>query len=319
VNYRRLGRSGLKVSEISLGNWLTQGRTLDQAATNAIVHRAIDLGINFFDTADVYHQGAGETALGEALTGALPRREIVIATKCFFPFGHSVNDRGLSRKHITESIHDSLIRLKTDYADILQCHRWDPETPLEETVSAMGDLVRQGKILYWGVSEWSASQISQAVHLSRQMGVSSPISNQPQYHMLNRHIEAEVIPTCDFLGLGQVVFSPLAQGILTGKYKPGQPVPEGTRAADSTSNQFMGWLMTETNLEKVAVMSEWAKELGLTMSQLALKWILRNPGVSSCIVGASRPEQLDENAAASGEHLDSEVIHKIESLVSAKG
>ena len=231
MNYRQLGKWGVKVSEVALGGWLTHGRTLDDDATSAIVHRAVELGVNFFDTADVYNKGEAEKALARAVKG-LRREHLFIATKCFFPMSDEPNDRGLSRKHIVESLHGSLRRLETDYVDLMQCHRSDASVPIEETVRAMDDMIRQGKALYWGVSEWPASRVAEACHVARELGCALPVSNQPVYNMLNRYIEPEVLPTCERYGLGQVVFSPLAQGVLTGKYKPGEPMPRGSRGAD---------------------------------------------------------------------------------------
>jgi aryl-alcohol dehydrogenase-like predicted oxidoreductase len=315
VKYRRLGRTGLWVSEISLGNWLTQGRTLDQGQTDELVKTAFDLGINLFDTADVYNNGKAEEALGSALKSlGIARKDIVLATKCYFPFSDRPNDKGLSRKHIFESVHDSLARLQTSYLDVMQCHRWDEETPLAETLAAFGDLVRQGKILYWGVSEWSGDQIRRACAIADEMGSARPISNQPRCHIYERYIEAEVVPASEELGLGQIIFSPLAQGLLTGKYKPGHEFPAGTRAADPSSNQFILRLITPERLEQVQVMEGWAQELGITMGQLALRWCLRLPNISSCIIGASRPEQISENAAASGDSLPEDVIERIDAL-----
>ena len=228
----------MRVSEVSVGGWLTHGRSISDDTTNAIVKQAFDLGINFFDTADVYNKGEAEISLGKVIP-QYRRQDLVIATKCYFPFSDAPNDRGLSRKQFFEAVHDSLKRLGVDYIDLMQFHRFDPETPLEETVRAIDDLVRQGKVLYWGVSEWQAHQISDIVHIAKAFNANPPISNQPSYSMLNRNIEQSVLPTSVQHGLGQVVFSPLAQGILTGKYAPGQPAPEGTRGADSASNQFM--------------------------------------------------------------------------------
>jgi aryl-alcohol dehydrogenase-like predicted oxidoreductase len=306
VNYRRLGRCGVKVSEVSLGGWLTHGRTLDDSGTNATVQKALDLGINFFDTADVYNRGEAELALGKALHG-VKREDVVIATKCFFPMSDLPNDRGLSRKHIVESVNNSLRRLQMDYIDLMQFHRFDNETPLEETVRAIDDLVRQGKVHYWGVSEWTADQISDVVSTAKQLNANLPASDQPLYNMLHRSVEERVIPTCERHGLGLVVFSPLAQGILTGKYLPGQPAPAGSRGADETSNNFMTGMMNDETLSRVEKLKDFANEQGYTLAQFALAWVLRQPVVSSVIVGASRPEQVEMNASASGIQLSDEL------------
>jgi len=312
VEYRNLGRSGLVVSEISLGSWLTFGSSVDREGTKRMVHRAFDLGINLFDTADVYANGAGEEALGYALSG-LPRTRAVVASKCFFPMSESPNDRGLSRKHIVESVEGSLRRLDTDYLDLLQCHRADPSTPIEETVCAFEDLVRQGKILYWGVSEWPASAIDEACRIADQRNAYRPVSNQPQYSILRRGIESEVLPTCARTGLGQIVFSPLAQGALTGKYRGGALPPE-SRGADPRRNVFMGAFLERDALSQIEALRPLADEVELSMAQLALAWCLRQPGVSSVIVGVTRPEQLDDDVRASGATLSDAVLERIDAL-----
>lgn len=315
MQYRRLGQSGLKVSEIALGSWLTYGGYVDKPTAVSCIHKAYELGINFFDTANVYHRGAAEEVVGEALR-PFPRESYVLATKVFFPMGEGPNDRGLSRKHIMEQCHASLKRLGTDYIDLYQCHRFDPETPLEETLRALDDLVTQGKVLYVGVSEWTAAQIIEAVHLARELNLDRIVSNQPVYNMLNRYIEKEVLPLCAREGIGQVVFSPLAQGVLTGKYRPGEAPAPGTRATDPESHQFIQRYLTSDNLEKVQKLAPIAERNGLTISQLALAWILRRPEVSSAIVGASRPEQVEQNAAASGVTLSPEDLEAIEQVLS---
>ena len=312
MEHRRLGRSGLRVSEIALGSWLTLGSSVDRDATREIVHRAFDLGIDFFDSADVYANGAGEEVLGHALRG-IPRPYVVIATKAFFPMSERPNDRGLSRKHLVESVEGSLRRLQTDYLDLHQCHRMDPSTPLEETVCAYEDLIRQGKILYWGVSEWGPTEIVDACRIADARRAYRPISNQPQYSILRRQIEAKVLPTCQREGLGQVVFSPLAQGVLTGKYSGGT-LPAGTRAADSFRNQFMRSYLEPATLERVDALRPLAAELGLSLAQLALAWCLRNPGVSSVIVGATRVQQLEENAKAAGVAIPPEIAARIDAI-----
>jgi voltage-dependent potassium channel beta subunit len=312
VKHRRLGRSGLRVSEISLGSWLTLGSSVDREATRELVHRAFDLGIDFFDSADVYANGAGEEALGYALRG-IPRPAVVIATKAFFPMSERPNDRGLSRKHLFESVEGSLRRLGSDYIDLHQCHRMDPSTPLEETVCAYEDLIRQGKILYWGVSEWGPGEVVDACRIADLRSAYRPISNQPQYSILRRQIEAQVLPTCEREGLGQLVFSPLAQGVLTGKYSGGA-LPAGTRAADTFRNQFMRAYLEPASLARVDALRPLAAELGLSLAQLALAWCLRSPAVSSVIVGATRAEQLEDNAKASGVAIPPEIAARIDAI-----
>ena len=313
MEYRQLGRSGLRVSEVSLGSWLTFGATVDVPATVEVVAAALDAGINFFDTADVYAGGAAEAALREALRGR-PRHHLVIATKAFFPMSDDPNDRGLSRKHLFESVHASLRRLGTDYLDLHQCHRPDPSVPIEETVRAYEDLIRQGKVLYWGTSEWEAPQIEAALAAADRCGAYRPISNQPQYSLLRRGIERAVLPLCVREGIGQVVWSPLAQGVLTGKYAPGRR-PEGSRAAHPFQSRFMEAFLTDEVLARVERLRPIAGDLGLTMAQLALAWCLGREGVASVIAGASRPAQVAENAAASGVRLPAEVVREIERLL----
>jgi voltage-dependent potassium channel beta subunit len=315
MRYRNLGRSGLSVSEVSLGSWLTLGSSVDRGGARALVREAFDLGINLFDTADVYANGAAEEALGEALRG-IPRRHVVIATKCFFPMSDRPNDRGLSRKHIVESAEGSLRRLGTDYLDLLQCHRPDPGTPVEETVRAFEDLIRQGKVLYWGVSEWRAAAIVDACRSADAHRAYRPISSQPQYNLLRRGIEREVLPVCDREGLGQIVFSPLAQGALTGKYAGGKR-PSGSRAADPQRNVFMEAFLTGGELARIELLRPLAAGLDLSMAQLALAWCLRQPGVSSVIVGATRADQLRDDAAASGVELPPEVVKAIDAAFPA--
>ncbi|MEM7413837.1 MAG: aldo/keto reductase family protein [Myxococcota bacterium] len=312
MEYRNLGHSGLQVSEVSLGSWLTLGSSVDRAATRDLVHQAFDLGINFFDTADVYSNGEGEAALGAALQG-IPRRYVVIATKCFFPMSERPNDRGLSRKHIFESVEDSLRRLQTDYLDLLQCHRPDPTTPIEETVRAFEDLIRQGKILYWGVSEWRASHIVDACRTADLRGAYRPISNQPQYNLLRRGIEREVIPVSQREGLSQVVFSPLAQGALTGKYSGGER-PAGSRAADDVRNVFMNQFLEDDSLARVDALRPVAERLGVSMAQLALAWCLAETNVASVIVGVTRASQLEDNVKAAGIRLEPEVLAELDEI-----
>jgi voltage-dependent potassium channel beta subunit len=309
---RQLGASGLSVSEISLGSWLTLGSSVDRAGTREIVHAAYDLGVNFFDTADAYARGEGEQALGAALKG-FPRPYLVIATKCFFPMSERPNDRGLSRKHIVESVEASLRRLGTDYIDLMQCHRPDPATPIQETVCAFEDLIRQGKLLYWGTSEWRAEQLAEACRVADARSAYRPISNQPQYSILRRGIEKKVLPTSVREGIGQVVWSPLAQGALTGKYAGGA-MPAGSRAADDERNRFMGDFLAPEQLARIESLRPLAGELGLSMAQLALAWVLREPNVASAIVGATRISQLEENVKAAGVALPAETLERIDRL-----
>ena len=312
MKYRSLGRSGLKVSEVSLGSWLTLGSSVDREATREIVERAYDLGVNFFDTADVYAKGDAEEALGAALEG-IPRRYVVIATKCFFPMSEAPNDRGLSRKHIVESVEGSLRRLGTDYLDLHQCHRPDPETAIEETVRAYEDLIRQGKVLYWGVSEWTSSDIVKACRTADERNAYRPVSNQPQYNLFRRSIEREHLEVCEREGVGQVVFSPLAQGVLTGKYSGGT-IPSGTRAGDELRNQFMTDFLEPKRVKQVDQIKPLADELGISLAQLALAWCLRKSNVSSVIVGATRVSQIEDNAKAAGVKLPQEIVARLDAL-----
>jgi voltage-dependent potassium channel beta subunit len=311
MEFRHLGRSGLKISEISYGNWITHGSQVEDEQATACVQAALDLGITTFDTADVYAGTLAEVVLGRALAGV--RREgVEIFTKLFWATGDGQNDRGLSRKHILESINGSLRRLQTDYVDLYQAHRFDYATPLEETMEAFADVVRSGKALYIGVSEWKASEIRAAYDLARQLRVPL-VSNQPQYSMLWRVIEAEVVPACEELGIGQIVWSPIAQGVLTGKYQPGQPPPAGSRATDEKSGAgYVARLMRDDVLTRVQQLRPLAEQAGLTMAQLAIAWVLQNPNVSSAIVGATRPEQLRDNVQASGVRLDDGLLKAID-------
>src|SRR5688572_3677866 len=299
MEFRHLGRSGLLVSAISYGIWITHGSQVDDDAATACVLEALDLGITTYDTADVYAGTRAEAVLGRALAGQ--RREgLEIFTKVFWPTGPGRNDRGLSRKHIMESINGSLTRLQTEYVDLYQAHRYDYSTPLEETMEAFADVVHSGKALYIGVSEWTAEQIRAGHTLARELRIPL-VSNQPQYSMLWRVIEADVVPTSEGLGVSQIVWSPIAQGVLTGKYLPGQPPPEGSRATDDKSGAgFVGPWLRDDVLERVQLLKPLAGQAGLTMAQLAVAWVLQNPNVSSAIVGASRPEQVHDNAKASG-------------------
>jgi voltage-dependent potassium channel beta subunit len=312
---RNLGNSGLKISEIAYGNWLTHGSQVEEDAATACVRRALDEGITTFDTADVYANTKAETVLGTALKGE--RREgLEIFTKVYWPTGPGKhNDHGLSRKHIMESIDGSLTRLQTDYVDLYQAHRYDHETPLEETMEAFADVVRQGKALYIGVSEWRAEEIRAAHALARELRIPL-VSNQPQYSMLWRVIEAEVVPTSEELGIGQIVWSPIAQGVLTGKYLPGQPAPEGSRATDDKggANMIKRWLQDDV-LERVQQLKPIADEAGLSLAQLAVAWVLQNDNVSAAIIGASRPEQVSDNVKASGVVLEPAVLKAIDDVV----
>ncbi|MEU1877075.1 aldo/keto reductase family protein [Streptosporangium sp. NPDC020072] len=316
MEFRHLGRSGLKVSEISYGNWITHGSQVEEDAAKECVRAALDEGITTFDTADVYAGTKAEEVLGRALKG-VRRESLEIFTKVYWPTGSGPNDRGLSRKHITESIHGSLRRLQTDYVDLYQAHRFDYETPLEETLKTFDDLVRQGKVLYVGVSEWTADQIAAALRIAGDMGFDRLVSNQPQYSMLWRVIEAEVVPLCEKEGLGQVVWSPIAQGVLTGKYLPGQPPPAGSRATDPTGGGFISRMMDDDLLTRVQQLKPIASDLGLTMAQLAVAWVLQNPNVSSAIVGATRPEQVRDNVGASGVKLGEDVLARIDEIIGA--
>jgi aryl-alcohol dehydrogenase-like predicted oxidoreductase len=314
MEHRHLGRSGLKVSEIAYGNWITHGSQVERDAAVACVAAAIDEGITTFDTADVYAATKAETVLGEALAG-IRRESIEICTKVFWPTGAGPNDRGLSRKHIIESAHASLRRLKTDYIDLYQAHRYDHETPLEETLRAFDDLVRQGKVLYIGVSEWRAEEIAAALKIADQMGLDRIVSNQPQYNMIWRVIESEVIPLAQSEGIGQIVWSPIAQGALTGKYLPGAPPPPGSRATDERGSSFVSRYLTDEILGRVQLLKPVAEQAGLTLAQLAVAWTLQHPAVSAAIIGATRPEQVRENAKASGVRLDPGVLSQIDDIL----
>jgi aryl-alcohol dehydrogenase-like predicted oxidoreductase len=310
VQTRRLGRSGLTISEIAYGNWLTHGSQVEEDAAHACVRAALDVGITTFDTADVYAGTKAESVLGRALSGQ--RREgLEIFTKVYWPTGPGANDRGLSRKHITESCHASLRRLQTDYVDLYQAHRYDATVPLEETMTAFADLVRAGKVLYLGVSEWRAEEIAAAAELARELKVQL-ISNQPQYSMLWRVIEAEVVPTSEKHGLSQIVWSPLAQGVLTGKYLPGEQPPADSRAGNAEVGGSIKGFLRDDVLTRVQQLRPIADELGLTMAQLAVAWVLQNPNVAAAIIGASRPEQVTDNVKAAGVQLPAEVLARID-------
>ena len=313
MQYRPLGASGLKVSTIGLGTWLTVGNTIDAAATDRLVQHAFAQGINLFDTADVYHDGQAEQALGQALR-ELPRHRVVLATKCFFPRSDDPNDRGLSRKHIHQSIVASLRRLQTDYVDLYQCHRFDPETPILETAMAMDDLIRRGLVLYWGVSQWPAERIAEVIELCRAEGLHRPISNQPLYNLFDREIERAVLPTSARCGLGTLVYSPLAQGVLTGKYRPGAAPPAGSRAADARINQFVGRYLGEAHLARVQQFVALAAARQLTPVQLALAFCLREVRISSVLVGPRSEAQLDANVAAVGVGIDAELQQALDRI-----
>jgi aryl-alcohol dehydrogenase-like predicted oxidoreductase len=313
VEFRRLGRSGLTISEIAYGNWLTHGGQVEEDAAQACVRAALDAGITTFDTADVYAGTRAESVLGRALAGQ--RREgLEIFTKVFWPTGPGQNDRGLSRKHIIESCHASLKRLQTDYVDLYQAHRYDATVPLEETMTAFADLVRAGKALYIGVSEWRADEIEAGVALAKELGIQL-ISNQPQYSMLWRVIEDEVVPTSEQEGVSQIVWSPLAQGVLTGKYRPGEQPPADSRAAHETAGRQMGDFLTDDVLARVQQLRPIAEDLGLSMAQLAIAWVLQNPNVAAAIIGATRPEQVEDNVKAAGVTLGVDVLKRIDEVL----
>ena len=314
MEHRHLGRSGLKVSEIAYGNWITHGHQVEADQAAACVRAALDAGITTFDTADVYAGTKAEAVLGDALRGQR-RESLEIFTKVYWPTGPGANDRGLSRKHIIESCHGSLRRLGTDYVDLYQAHRFDVATPLEETLRAFDDLVRQGKVLYVGVSEWTAPQIASALAVADRMGFDRIVSNQPQYNALYRGIEAEIVPLCEEEGIGQIVWSPIAQGVLTGKYRAGQAPPEGSRATDALGGGFMKGFLRDELLTRVALLEPLAAEAGMTLAQLAVGWVLANPNVSSAIVGASRPEQVTDNAGAAGRALPADLKARVDEVL----
>ena len=311
MEYRRLGRSGLSVSALALGNWATHGAQIDDARAIATVNTALDLGITTFDTADSYAGGRAEELLGLALKGQ-PRQGVEVLTKVFWPTGPRPNHRGLSRKHIVEAAEASLRRLGVDYIDLYQAHRFDVTVPLEETLRAFDDLVRQGKVLYVGVSEWSADQIRLAIQIADEMGLDRIVANQPQYSLLWRVIEKEILPACEELEIGEIVWSPLAQGALTGKYRPGVSVPADSRAADQLGGDYIERWMRDDVLRAVQTVGELAAAQGVTTAQLALAWVLARPTISSAIIGASSPEQVRENVAAVSLALDTETMNAIE-------
>ncbi|MEW5794987.1 MAG: aldo/keto reductase family protein [Candidatus Zixiibacteriota bacterium] len=309
MKYRRLGKYGIKVSEISLGAWLTFGNSVDAKRTAEIVHAAVDAGVNYLDLADIYARGEAEKVVGQAIRG-MTRSNLVISSKLYWPMSDNVNDRCLSRKHIMESIDKSLARIGTDYLDLYFCHRFDKETQVEETVRAMSDLVAQGKILYWGTSVWEADQIERAVGDARTLHGYLPAVEQPRYNMLDRHIEESILPTCAYHGMGLVVWSPLAQGIMTGKYNDG--VPKGSRAADT---MWLAGHLSEENLAKVRKLTSLARRAGLSIAQMSLAWVLRRPEISAAIVGATSVEQLQENLGASDVEMSADLIEEIDLIL----
>jgi len=314
MKYRQLGKWGAKLSVVGLGSYLTIGFKLDQQQSWETVKAAYDLGINFFDTADAYNIGEGERVLGKCL-GELPRSDLFVITKVHAPMGPGPNDGGLSKKHITEGCEASLDRLDMDYVDLYMCHRPDPSTPLEETVRAMEDLARAGKILYWGVSEWPAEMMVEANAIAREIGARGIAVNEPRYSLLYRYPERSVFPTCGKQGIGNVIFSGLAHGMLTGKYKPGQPVPEGTRGSDDETNMVLnGLYMSEENKAKAQELVTMAGDLGASAATLALAWCLRLPQVTSTIIGATRAAQIEENAKAADLTIPDDVLKRLDEL-----
>lgn len=317
MNYRNLGKWGLKVSEVSLGSWVTDltGTEAEKTAL-ATVNAAFDAGVNFFDCADAYSGGAAERFLGKALKEH-SRSEYVVSSKVFFPMGRGANDWGLSRKHIVEQIDKTLKNMQLDYLDLYFCHRFDPTTPIEETMQTLSDLVAAGKVLYYGVSEWSPVQITEAIAVTKELRLRPLSVIQPQYHMMDRYIEDEIMGICEKNGVGIVTFSPLAQGLLTGKYRKGQPLPEGSRATWQADKQINN-LLTEDNLDKVERLLKVADALGVPLSVLALAWILRKKQVTSVITGASKPSQLEANVKASGFSIPDDALDEIEDILAYK-
>lgn len=316
MKYRRLGRSGLQVSEIALGSWLTYDDPAKAASSEAVIHKAYEMGINYFDTANMYALGEAERSMGRALA-RYDRDSYVLGTKVYFDMGEGPNQKGLSRKHIMEQCEASLRRLGVDYIDLYYCHRFDEHVPLEETLRAMDDLVRQGKVLYIGVSEWQEWQIADAAAVSNRLNLDPIVVHQPEYNMFTRRIEAEIVPVCEKLGIGQVVYSPLAHGVLSGKYHKGEAPPQGLRADNPEHNHWIKsqGLLSERRLDQVEKLKDVANQLGITMVQLALAWNLRLPNISSCIIGATRPEQVEQNIFASGICLSEVVKSEIETIL----
>ncbi|HTV94247.1 MAG TPA: aldo/keto reductase family protein [Verrucomicrobiae bacterium] len=313
MEYRALGHSGLKLSVIGIGSWLTFGNSVDRDTSHACIRAAFERGVNFIDTANVYARGAAEETLAPILR-ELNRGALVLATKVYFSMGEGANERGLSRKHIRDQVHHSLRRLGVDYIDLYQCHRYDTSTPLEETCEIMNDIIRAGKVLYWGVSEWNADQIAAAVTLCRARGWAVPVSNQPQYSALWRRIEARVLPVCREYGVGNVVWSPLAMGILSGKYVDAAHPPAGTRAA-GPYRDMMEEYFTQPVLDAVQKLQPLAAQAGISMSQLALAWVLRQSAVTSAIVGATSPAHVKDNAATASVKLDDELIAAVDRVL----
>ena len=311
MEYRFVGKTGLRVSSVSIGGWLTFGKSVDDEDAHDILRAALDAGINFIDVADIYARGESERVVGSFIRD-IKRSDLVISSKVFWPMSENPNDRGLSRKHIFESVEKSLRRLGTDYLDIYYCHRFDPNTPIEETVRAMEDLVRQGKILYWGTSMWEAGQLEEAAQIAERRNAYAPVVEQPRYNLIHREIEEHVMGACEDLGMGLTVWSPLAQGLLTGKYNDG--VPEGSRGAESD------WLkndLNDANIERTRQFCGIAQEVGVSPAQLALAWCLSRPQVSSVITGATRTAQVRDNVAAAGLELDGEVVSRLDGLFAA--
>ncbi|MFD2442525.1 aldo/keto reductase family protein [Bacillus sp. CGMCC 1.16607] len=313
MNYRKLGQSGLKVSEISLGSWLTYGNYIDRQKTSKIIHRAYELGVNFFDTANMYERGGAESLFGEIIQD-FPRQSLVIATKVYWPMGEWPNDKGLSRKHIIEQVEASLKRLRVDYIDVYYFHGFDSDTPIEESLRAINDLITQGKIHYFGVSNWTATQIQETFEVIDRYNWNRLIVNQPKYNLLNREIEKEVIPTCHERGISQVVYSPLAQGVLTGKYTYGKDAPKNSRSANPLANRTIQQYMRKNDYERIENFSNLAKELGISLTHLSLAWILSNPNIASAIVGASNIEQIETNLQATEIKLPKEILDRLNNL-----
>ncbi|MFW6035592.1 MAG: aldo/keto reductase family protein [Halothermotrichaceae bacterium] len=314
MKYRNLGKTGLKISEISLGSWLTYGNSVEKERAEKIIDKAYELGINSFDTANVYAKGEAEKVVGKALN-KYERDSYVLATKAFWPMGNGPNDRGLSRKHIYEQLHQSLNRLNHDYVDIYYCHRFDENTPLEETLRTIEDMIRQGKVLYVGVSEWTAAQIVEGLRVQDKYLLDHIVVNQPQYNMFHRNIEKSVVPTAIENGIGIIPFSPLAEGLLTGKYRKDKPIPEDSRAADPDSNTWIKQKLTDKNLERVEELIKIAGELEISMAQLALAWVLHQPGITSALIGASRPKQVEENVKAVEIELTDNLLEKVNKIL----
>lgn len=314
MKFRRLGDTGLKVSEISLGSWLTYGGYVEDDNAIKTIKRAYELGINYFDTANVYRRGEAEKVVGRALR-QFSRDSYVLSTKVFFPMGDGINQHGLSRKHIIEQANLSLKRLEHDYVDIYYAHRYDSETPLDETLRAFDDLIRQGKALYIGVSQWTPAQIAEAVHLADKKLLDRIVVNQPVYNMFDRYIENEIIPLCESHGIGQVVYSPLAQGMLTGKYKKDQPAPQGSRAADADGKKMLSRYMEDIHFKRIDDLERLANKVGVKLSQLAIAWTLKESNVSSALIGASNPSQVEENIKAVDIVLTDDILEEIENIL----